>query len=218
MSASNYLNKELSKLYEKPSQAQFLHPQAYVEGCLLGACACPEIPLPDVWLGWVIQHHNRIESDQQADYVTGILFAYFKQCLASMHNGSLRLPKYAVYEPQSSALLQDWCLGLLTAHSAVEHIWQNAWIKMQAKEPEKAPALAKDLKHCLLMFTTFAEPEKAIQGAQNKADGDKLSPQKMTLISKSLGDTLLKYVAISNELATFLPNQFETFQQEKRQQ
>ncbi|MFT6269632.1 MAG: hypothetical protein ACJAVV_002459 [Alphaproteobacteria bacterium] len=214
MDVSNYLYTDLSVLYDNPEQAQFLQSQSYVEGCLLGACACPEIPLPDVWLPWVIKHHQQIQNAQQADHITDVLFAFFKQCLAHMHNNSLSLPAYAVYSDISAKPLRDWCEGILVAHSAREKFWQGAWNKMQAQSPQNAPQLAKDLKHCLLMFTTFADPEKAIEEANSKDGSGALLAQKLPVIAKSLQDTLQKYVAISGELAAFLPNQFETFQQD----
>ena len=200
---------DLSALYQDTKNLSFLHSQYYVEGCLLGACACPEIPLPDVWLPWVIQHHHQIESAQQADAIADKLFAYVKDCLAQMHNETLVLPSYAVYLPNGNNQLQQWCKGLLMAHGAREKYWQGAWDKMQSRAADKAPGLAKDLKHCLMMFTTFAEPERSIQRAQDKGD-DKFA-EKLPLISKSLGETLQTYVAISGELALYLPNQFETF-------
>ncbi|GAB56903.1 hypothetical protein GPUN_2789 [Glaciecola punicea ACAM 611] len=38
--------------------------------------------------------------------------------------------------------------------------------------------------------------------------------QNLPIIAKSLKDTLLKYVSISDELSTYLPKQFATFQKE----
>jgi uncharacterized protein len=213
---------DLTPLYKDAKQASFLHSRFFVEGCLLGACACPEIPLPDVWLPWVIKHHHQIESAQQADAIADILFENVKTCLSQMHTETLTLPAYAVYNTQDNATVVDkesdenhalaqWCQGVLMAHSAREKFWQGAWDKMQQQAPNKAPKLAKDLKHCLMMFTTFAEPQKAIQQAEQKGDAEFVN--KLPLIAKSLEQTLLTYVAISGELAKYLPNQFETFTQ-----
>jgi uncharacterized protein len=209
---ANQANMNLSVLYNDPKQAQFLHSQYYVEGCLLGACACPEIPLPDVWLPWVIQQHNQIENAEQADRITDVLFACFKQCLADMHTGKLQLPDFAVYLPNNHNALSQWCSGILMAHSARETYWQGAWDKMQAKSAHEAPKMAKDLKHCLLMFSTFANPDDAIDDANKKDGSGAALADKLPLIAKSLEDALLQYVAISGELAAYLPNQFETFQ------
>lgn len=205
---------DLSELYDNPKQAAFLHSQEYLEGCLLGACACPEIPLPDVWMPWVIKQHKQIESAEQVERISDVLFAFFKACLADMHGNKLRLPKYAqiskemAYDKQSYRPLSLWTQGLLMAHGARETYWQNAWNKMQQQAPDKAPILAKDLSHCLLMFSTFADPQKAISEANKK--GDTQLPEKLPLIAQSLQIALEKYLAISGELAKYLPNQFET--------
>jgi uncharacterized protein len=82
---------------------------------------------------------------------------------------------------------------------------------MQQRKPEEAPALAKDLKHCLLVFSTFANPPAAI--AQAKERGEMNLEDKLPMIAQSLQSTLLQYVSISGKLASFLPNQFETFAQ-----
>ena len=245
MAVSGDLYADLSILYENQKQTNFLYSQAYVEGCLMGACACPEIPLPDVWLPWVIKHHQQIENAQQADFITSVLFGFFKQCLVNMHNNTLNLPAYAVYEDQAinedhaahedhtvyedhtrngdythSNALSEWCQGMLMAHTACEDVWQAAWDKMQANSgpdiAKSAPMLAKDLKHCLLMFTTFANPKDAIQEANNKDGSGEALAKKLSHIAKSLPDALSKYVSISGELATYLPNQFETFQKTTR--
>jgi uncharacterized protein len=212
MVKKNFLKADLSSMYADAKQASFLHSQYYVEGCLLGACACPEIPLPDVWLPWVIKHHQQIKSTQQADQISDALFVYFKQCLANMHNNNLSLPSYAVYSGANSISLSQWCEGILVAHSAREKFWQAAWDKMHASSPENAINMAKDLKHCLLMFTTFADPQKAIEEANNKDAGGAALAEKLPIIARSLPAALQKYVTISGDLAAYLPNQFETFE------
>ncbi|MDT0595501.1 UPF0149 family protein [Glaciecola petra] len=205
----------LSELYDNPKQAAFLHPQEYLEGCLLGACACPEIPLPDVWMPWVIKQHKQIESPEQVERISDVLFAFFKARLADMHNDTVKLPEYArvakemPYDKKDYRALSLWAQGLLMAHSAREAYWQNAWDKMQQQVPDKAPVLAKDLSHCLLMFSTFADPQKTISEATKK--GDKQLLEKLPIIAQSLQKALEKYVAISGQLAQYLPNQFETF-------
>ncbi|MGB3724569.1 MAG: UPF0149 family protein [Glaciecola sp.] len=202
---------DLQALYQSPQDVSFLHSRYYVEGCLLGACACPEIPLPDVWLPWVIKEHNQIQNAAQADNITEQLFVYFKHCLAEMNNESLSLPHYAQYKPNAdnSDPFRQWCQGILLAHSAREAVWQSAWQKMQKQDPDKAPQMAKDLKHCLMMFTTFADPSQAIREANNDVD---LAP-KLPQIANSMASSLRQYVSLSGTLASYLPNQFETFVQ-----
>jgi len=208
---------DLTELYAKPKKVSFLHSRYYVEGCLLGACACPEIPLPNIWLPWVIKHHNQIQNAAQADAITDVLFEYFKYCLAQMNTNSLKVPEYAVYQasPSSEDPLRQWCAGILMAHSAREQFWHGAWRKMQKKDPIEAPKMAKDLKHCLMMFTTFADPDAAIQEAKSKdANATSNLAEKLPLIANSLGETLHTYVNLSGKLASYLPNQFETFKQD----
>lgn len=209
----------LSSLYEDSQQAAFLQSQYFVEGALMGACACPEIPMPDAWLPWVIKHHGQVQNDAQANAITDVLFAHFKACLAQMHDDTIQLPVYVQYSAQGDSdksnsergnlALSEWCEGLLMAHTATEKSWQSAWNKMQQRNPDAAPALAKNLKHCLLVFSTFAEPNKAIKEAAKKGDFE-LS-QKLPMIAQSLEQTLLTYIKISGNLAAYLPNQFETF-------
>lgn len=200
----------LSKLYDNAQNSDFLHSRYYVEGCLLGACACPEIPLPDVWLPWVIKHHKQIKNAQQADAITDVLFEYFKHCLAQMNANTLKIPEYAVYVemPDKDDPLRQWCQGILLAHSAREQFWHGAWRKMQNKAPQEAPKMAKELKHCLMMFTTFSNPQEAI----NDGKSNELS-QNLPIIANSLGECLNTYIALSGKLAAYLPNQFETFKQ-----
>ncbi len=202
---------DLNSFFASGQQPDFLYDQHYVEGCLFGACACPEIPLPDVWLPWTIKHHKQIKSAEEADYITDMMFAYFKQILKQINQETYQPPQYLVYDDANKENLARWCTGVLTAHSAQEKVWQHAWQKMQQQAPETAPKLAKDLQHCLLMFTTFAEPDKAT--ISNKQDCNE-DPQKvLPKIAKSLPITVQTYLNIAGELAGFLPNQFETFSQ-----
>ena len=210
---------DLSGLFSTTSQANqppeshpFLHNRYFVEGVITGACACPEIPLPDTWLPWTIKAHHQIKDNAQADYIFEQLFAYFKDVLSKMKDAELRLPDYAVYkEVDTSTALNEYCQGLMFAHQSCEATWQQAWARMQQAVTSEEPRLAKDLKHCLLVFSTFAEPAVAI--AQAKERGEEDLATKLPIIAKSLPSALDKYVGISGTLAGFLPNQFETFKQ-----
>ncbi|WP_395340149.1 UPF0149 family protein [Ningiella sp. W23] len=202
----------LSELYSDPEKVSYLHSRYFVEGLLTGACACPEIPLPDTWLPWTLAKQGQIQDAKQADYIFEQLFAAFKSCLASMRDGELRLPDYAQYcGLENSNALQKYCSGIVYAHQSVENCWQQAWQIMQVKSPDEAPKLAKDLKHCLLVFSTFAEPAVAIAQANDR--GEIGLGEKLPVIAKSLQSAMDTYVATSGALAAFLPNQFETFEQ-----
>ncbi|WP_412972251.1 UPF0149 family protein [Glaciecola sp. MF2-115] len=206
----------LLQIYQKPENAAILHSRYYVEGAMFGAGVSPEIPMPDVWLPWAIQHQGQMKNKKQADAITDALFDYFKYCLQLMKENKQVLPDYCVLEDDRESwgpdsALSQWMQGLLTAHSSMEKVWQNAWKLMQAANPEQAPILAKKLKHSLGMFSTFADVNLAIEQARERGQED--FTEKLPLIAQSLHDTLETYVSISGELASYLPNQFETFVQ-----
>lgn len=204
-------------IYQNPEIADMLHSRYYVEGALFGAAVTPEIPMPDVWLPWAIKHHGQMQNNQQADTITDALFDYFKYCLRQMKDNAQCLPSYAVFEvgesgfSDASSPLSQWLQGVLMAHSNMESVWQNAWQLMQDKDPEQAPLLAKKLKHSLGMFSTFADLALASEQAKKRGQTD--FERKLPLIALSLPEALKTYVSISGELASYLPNQFETFVQ-----
>jgi len=206
----------LLQIYQSPENADILHSRYYVEGAMFGAGVSPEIPMPDVWLPWAIKHQGQMKNTQQADTITDALFDYFKYCLQQMKENKQVLPDYCVLDEDSEKRTPDspisqWMQGLLTAHSDMETVWLNAWKLMQTANPEQAPILAKNLKHSLGMFSTFADIPLAIEQAKER--GQHGFADKLPLIAQSLPETLNTYVSISGELAGYLPNQFETFVQ-----
>lgn len=208
----------LQALYEQPEHVQFLRSRYFVEGAITGACASPEIPLPDTWLPWTIQSRGRNgdlgHSAEQTEVIFEQLFGFFKTTLAHMKDSTLILPSYAKYRSaEDSHELAEYCSGLLTAHQSSESLWGSAWQRMQQTAPKQAPKLAKELKHCLLVFSTFADVPGALKQAKQR--GELHLADKLPIIAKSLASTLTQYVAISGKLAAYLPNQFETFQKEQ---
>ena len=202
------MSSDLSQLYDSTKDTFFLHTQPFVEGVIVGACACPEIPLPDVWLPWTIKQHNKVENNAQADRVFEQLFEYFRLVLSSIKRQQLVLPDYInERDIQKNKNMQDFLSGVLFAHGASEKIWQTAWDKIAIVEPEKMQAHAKSLKHCLMMFTTFANVEQAIKRADKQNNPEMI--EKLPQIAKSLPDAFKKYFEISDELVAFLPDQFE---------
>lgn len=207
-------------IYQSPEIADMLHSRYYVEGAIFGAAVTPEIPMPDVWLPWAIKRHGKMQNNQQADSITDALFDYFKYCLQQMKDNAQRLPSYAVFDGNESGSLNfsdvasplsQWLQGVLMAHSSMEAVWQNAWQRMQDNNPEQAPVLAKKLKHSLGMFSTFADIALAMEQAKKRGQAD--FERKLPLISLALPEALNTYVSISGELASYLPNQFESFVQ-----
>ncbi|MFC3122349.1 UPF0149 family protein [Agaribacter flavus] len=202
--------KTLSPLYDSIADSSFLHDRHFVEGAILGACSCPEIPLPDDWLPWVVQEHNQIQNKEQADRVFSKLFDYFRYILSEMRNDEFASTLPLHYSQASlNAELQAFMQGLIYAHQQCEKVWHMAWQKMREQNPDDAPVLAKDLKHCLLMFSSFADLEQA--GVQAAERGEHSLSDKLPLIAQSLPKAMEKYLNISGKLASYLPNQFETF-------
>jgi uncharacterized protein len=211
-----FMSMNLQALYEQTQYTQFLRSRYFVEGVITGACASPEIPLPDTWLPWTIgsrpQSSQQAQSAEDTEHIFEQLFAYFKHTLANMKDDELCLPTYATFKDVAhSKPLAEYCSGLMLAHQSLENLWGDAWQHMQDAEPGIAPALAKDLKHCLLVFSTFADPDAAVAQANARADTELLD--KLPIIAQSLESTLRQYVGISGKLAEYLPNQFETFKQ-----
>lgn len=207
-------------IYQSPEIADMLHSRYFVEGAIFGAAVTPEIPMPDVWLSWAIKNHGQMQNHQQADSITDALFDYFKYCLQQMKDGAQCLPIYAVFKDNGNnfadfsdngTALFQWLQGILMAHSSMESVWQHAWQLMQEKDPKQAPVLAKKLKHSLGMFSTFADIALAVEQAKKRGQAD--FEQKLALIALSLPEALNTYVSISGQLASYLPNQFETFVQ-----
>nr|WP_136251451.1 UPF0149 family protein [Ningiella ruwaisensis] len=204
----------LSQLYANKEQVHFLHTQYFVEGAITGACAVPEIPLPDTWLPWVIKTHNKIRDNEQAQQLFDVLFSHFKHVLAEMKSAKMTLPNYAKFKDANESFeLEQYCKGLMLAHQSSESVWRHAWQRMQKNEPEAAPKLAKDLKHCLIVFSTFADINAAISQAKERGDDIEKLKTSLPAIAETLDATLTQYVTISGKLAQHLPNQFETFEQ-----
>lgn len=183
----------------------------HIDGLLFAIGASPEIPMPDQWLPWVVKNQGNI-SNQDVDYLMGVLLEQLKFRLSSMRDEQFHLPKACTFgiEDTNSALTQ-WLTGLLFGHQQLEPIWHNAWKQMQEKAPEEQPALMRDLSHCLRMFSTFANPDLAL--AQAKENGNSGLEEKMPQIFLSFPKALQQYVDISGKLVGYIPNQFEMYEE-----
>lgn len=183
----------------------------HIDGLLFAVSAAPEIPMPDVWLPWVVKNQGDIRQ-KQIEQLMGVLLERLKARLSSMRDERFHLPQECGFEGKSSndALIQ-WLTGVLIGHQQLEPVWRDAWQHMLDKEPESQAALKRDLSHCLRMFSTFADPQLAIQQANE--NGNSQLEDKLATIYLSFPKALQQYVDISGKLVSYLPNQFEMYQE-----
>jgi uncharacterized protein len=186
-----------------------LHPIEYVQGLVFAVAAAPEIPMPDKWLLWVFKQHGQITDIQQADKLTDLLMKELQRQLQLMRTNSIELPQHFAFPSSNDAPVSIWLTGLLAGHSLLETVWQDAWDRVEKQAPEQLPSMQKNLRHCLSMFTTFADISFARNQAIQQSNHD-LEAQLPTIFL-SLTDALQTYVRLSGVLVDFMPDQFETF-------
>jgi uncharacterized protein len=190
----------------------------YILGLIFAVAAAPEIPMPEKWLVWAFRQRGQLSSEQQADKLTDVLIGLLQRQLKNMSDGKISLPSEFHYpheiSPESN--VSRWFAGLLAGHSQLENVWQQAWQKMGLQSEEQIFILQRDLRHCLGVFSTFADIPLALQQAQDKG-GSAHRVKLEALLPKiflSLPESLQTYVNLSGKLVDFLPNQFETFSQD----
>lgn len=201
--------ESLNTLCESESLNPILHEPVYIRGLLFAVCASPDIPMPEQWFPWIIRNSGEIDSEQ-VNQISDLLINMLKEQLQTMRDDQIVLPDDCQY-PQKEHNLSLWLKGLLAGHSLMEKTWQQGWDAMLQKQQVDAESLSLDLKRCLKMFTTFANPEASIASAQQAGDPD--YQEKLQKLAPSLSAILRDYVRISGELVTHLPNQFEVFEQ-----
>ncbi|MCC2617269.1 YecA family protein [Aestuariibacter halophilus] len=194
--------------------ANIVHPTDHVAGLVCFVASAPEIPMPDQWLPWSLAVHGQLPDQTQADALADVLMKGLQQQLAAMRSGDPLLP--GGYEcpaiDQADAPVSLWLTGGLAAHKQLENTWQHAWQRMQHKDPHKAPDAAKTLKHCLRLFSTFANVPLAV--AQAREAGNQQLVTALPSIFNGLEPALQAYVSLAGQLSGYLPNQFETFVQD----
>lgn len=181
----------------------------HIDGLLFAVAAAPEIPMPDTWLPWLVKQPGTIQA-KDADELTSLLLALLKHRLAEMRDETFALPEECRFDTDKSNLaLTQWLTGLMIGHQQLEPVWLDAWQCVQKQQPERLPDLQRDLSHCLRMFSTFAEPQLAIEQAQQR--GNDALAAKLPVIFQSFPKALKQYVDISGELVGYMPNQFEMY-------
>ncbi|NVK58296.1 MAG: UPF0149 family protein [Alteromonadaceae bacterium] len=188
--------------------AEVLSARPYLEGVIFAVAACPEIPMPEKWMPWVLQADLNVAiSKAQADELADFLMHRLRDVLDAMRKGKSLLPTaYAGTSTAEQENLRLWLEGVLTGHQQLESQWQQAW-KSNQNEALDMTELARRLTRCLKLFSTLANPELTLsQTPETKRDA--LAEGLPRLIA-SLPAMLKEYVAISGELVQALPNQFE---------
>lgn len=198
--------------YCNHSLKDVLHPFKYIQGLVFAVASSPEIPMPDKWLLWVFKQHGQMTDIQQADRLTDLLMKELQRQLQLMRCDSITLPEEFEFPTSNDAPVCLWLTGLLTGHSLLETVWQDAWHRVEKQAPEQLPSMQKNLRHCLSMFTTFADISLAIDQADQQ--GNKELEAQLPKIFLSLSDALQTYVNMSGVLVDFMPDQFETFVQD----
>ena len=194
--------------YETLAMVAVLPEQAYLEGLIFGVAACPEIPMPEQWMPWVIRTDaNTAVSKQQADELADYLMNRLRDILDNMRKDERLLPEACQWRGDGLQhdALQQWLKGLLTAHQQLEKQWQQAW--QMGEQTLDFPALSGRLNRCLKLFTTLADPQSRLQ--QTPPEKRQQLTAGLPRLAESLPSMLKEYVAISGELVQVLPNQFE---------
>lgn len=209
MVASEHLS-HLQSLYEDELKT-VIHPPLFVHGLIFAVASSPEIPMPESWLGWVFQQHGQLQSEQQADQLTNLLMSLLQEQLGFMRTNNIGFPDAFSFDMQGDEHMpvSQWLNGLLAGHSRLESVWQVSWQQLANEQEQKISTMQRDLKHCLMMFSTFANLPLAINKAERLGNHQLL--EKLPHIFHSLPDALKTYVDLSGQLAQFLPDQFETF-------
>lgn len=202
---------KLSQLCEG-ELSHVLHSQDFIRGLVFAVCASPEIPMPEQWLVWVFNQRGQLSSNEQADGLTDVLMTMMQNQLREMRDEQIRFPAQYCYEEKSGIPASEWLSGLLAGHGHLEQVWQKAWNRMANKQLEEMAPMQRDLKHCLMMFTTFADVPMAIKQAEQKNNHALVTS--LPKIFHSIEDALKKYVGLSGALVSYMPDQFETFVQE----
>ncbi|GGF73416.1 UPF0149 family protein [Alteromonas lipolytica] len=197
-----------SKNDQQQAFAKFLPQQTYLQGTIFAVAACPEIPMPEQWMPWVICSNSDAFIDrQQADELADFLMAQLRDTLDKMRRGESCLPEDCRWHSDTSQRenLQQWLKGLLTGHQQLEEQWLQAW--NESSQSLDLESLSARLTRCLKLFSTLADPQSRLQ--QTPMDRRAELERGLPRLADSLPGMLKEYVDISGELMQVLPNQFE---------
>ena len=206
--SAHRLPQALNDLYQLSLWQKTLYSAPKVHGVLFGVSCVPEIPMPETWLGYVFNQHSQIPSEAALEQLTKVLMDGLSQVLAAIHQSDYTFCEAWNWDDSEYAMFAEFLQGVLLVHQAQEKQWQKAWDTM----PETAQvAHSKTLQQCLSMMTTFADVPLAMS---KKSPAQQ--PAFITALPQlflSLPNTIERYVGLSDQVASYLPNQFEQFTQ-----
>ena len=189
-----------------PDSPQLQAPYSIL-GTVFAVAAAPDIPLPDVWLPWIFKSSTQPQDIKELHGIHDAVMACLQWQLQQMRDEQITLLEGLDYSQLNNSPLAQWMQGVLLAHTQLDKVWHKAWQAMLESKHAEVGKLQKDLKHCLSVFSTFADIPFALQQAKDKEQLTTALP----LIYRSIPEVLRTYVATSGQLIEYLPNQFETF-------
>lgn len=203
----------LSRVYTNNALANILPDENFTRGFVFAISASPEIPLPEVWMPWLMQHtassQPKTLAAEDVQVLSSALIELLRDTLSTMRQSEPYLPNHCTWslQPKKRASLHHWLTGLLAAHQCVEGQWQMSWDK--APMNHDTEIMAKDLSRCLKLFSTLARPELYLENMTQQQREEFES--NLPVLANQLPAILQDYVRLAGELAQFLPNQFEMF-------
>ncbi len=209
----------LQEVCQQKPYANAMFDYYYLHGVITAVAACPEIPMPERWMSWVLKSGSQKLTDAQLDDIAHTLMTALQIQLKRMADQKMLLPDEASFgddklqkvdhQCDTNSPLSLWCSGVLAGHSRLEQTWLNAWDKMLEQAPEESKKRQKQLKHVLSMLSTFANVPLAMEQANKK--GNTQLKEHLPTIARSLPNTIKEYVDLSGNLVSYIENQFETF-------
>ena len=204
---SQACHQNLYKLVKTGPDSSHLQTPYNILGTIFAVAAAPDIPLPDVWLPWIFKSSTQPQDIKDLPCIHDVVMACLQWQLQQMRDEKIALLEGLNYSEQNNSPIAQWMQGVLLAHTQLDKVWQKAWQSMLESKHAEVGKLQKDLKHCLSVFSTFADIPFALQQAKDKAQLTTALP----LIYRSIPEVLRTYVATSGQLIEYLPNQFEIF-------
>jgi uncharacterized protein len=202
--------RNLDSLYDDEDIKLAIANIDFARGLIFAVSAAPEIPMPEVWMPWLLLTDTKQSLEKStADKIADGFMAQLRQTLDDMRQQKSLLPATYTWSPQrlERRNLESWLTGLLHGHQQLEECWQKAW--NERPEQVNVESVAVRLRRCLKLFSTLANTDVVLSGLT--AERQLAMQQNLPILAQQLPAMLKEYAALADELAQQLPNQFETF-------